>query len=429
MKKIIIVLSLAGITRFGYAQDKIRANPARMESRILELSEFGKNPQGGVSRVAFSEADVQGRTYIVRMMLQAGLVVKIDAAGNIIGKRAGKNWAAPAIAFGSHIDSVPMGGNYDGDVGVIGALECIALLNEARITTEHPLEVIVFTDEEGGLTGSRAMTGQIKASDLSLISQSGKSLGQGIQYIGGDTSKLSQAIRKNRDLMAFLELHIEQGARLYNTKTEIGVVEGIVGIEWWNVSFQGKANHAGTTPMAGRQDALLAASKFIIKVNEIAKSISGNQVATVGRITAEPGAPNVIPGRVVASLEIRDLSKEKIFSVFKQIESTAKILEKESSVAISFMPMHSNQPAVTDKRMQDIIAGTAKKLGMTFQYMPSGAGHDTQDLALIVPTGMIFVPSKDGISHAPSEFTSAEDMAKGASVLFHTILALDREVW
>lgn len=426
MKSIFLTCLYLVIVGVVVAQEKKKADPQRMERRIMELSVFGKNPQGGVSRVAFSEADVRGREYIMQLMRSAGLVVRVDAAGNIIGRREGKNKSKPVIAFGSHIDSVPMGGNYDGDVGVIGALEVIELLNEAKFITEHPLEVIVFSDEEGGLTGSRAMIGELHESDLNVMSNSGKTIRQGIKDLGGDPTRLQEVVRKPGEMKAFIELHIEQGAYLYNGKKDIGVVEGIVGIEWWDVTFQGKANHAGTTPMNAREDALLTAARFITNVNEIVRSFPGSQVGTVGRIKAEPGAPNVIPGKVVASLEIRDLSREKIFEVFRKIESAAQELAKETNVSISFSSLHSNIPAITDKRVQDLIATTAKSLGYSFQHMPSGAGHDTQDIAKIAPSGMIFVPSKDGISHAPAEYTSPEDMAKGATVLFHTILALDQ---
>ncbi|PKP39643.1 MAG: Zn-dependent hydrolase, partial [Bacteroidetes bacterium HGW-Bacteroidetes-13] len=332
----------------------------------------------------------------------------------------------PVIAFGSHIDSVPMGGNYDGDVGVIGALECIELLNEHNIVTEHPLEVIVFSDEEGGLTGSKALSGELHTLDLEKIAQSGKLVREGINFLGGDVKKITSVVRKKGEIAAFLELHIEQGARLYQSKTDIGVVEGIVGIGWWDMTFQGKANHAGTTPMNARQDALLAASKLIVQVNEILRNIEGSQVATVGRIKAEPGAPNVIPGKVVASLEIRDLSNEKIQMVFDKIKEAAKVLEAESGVSIAFTETFLSSSALTDQAIQKVIADNAKKLGLSLQYMPSGAGHDTQDMARIAPSGMIFVPSKDGVSHAPTEFTSASDMANGATLLFQSILTLDR---
>ncbi len=403
-----------------------KASPSRMEQRIFALGRFGANPEGGVSRLAYSEADKLGRMYIIELMKNAGLDVQIDAAANIIGRRKGTNPALPTIAFGSHIDSVPMGGNYDGDVGVIGALECVELLNASGIVTEHPLELIVFTDEEGGLTGSTAMMGGLHEADLNQVSNSGKTIRQGIIDLGGNIPKLSTAARKRGDFTAFLELHIEQGAILDNEKLQIGIVEGIVGIEQWDVVVEGKANHAGTTPMNLRNDAMLAASKFIIAVNEIVKGEPGSQVGTVGRIKAEPGAPNVIPGKVSLSLELRDLSREKILSIFEKIRNWSDAIGKEAGVRFTFTPLNSNHPAITDQKIQATIESVVKELGLSFKKMPSGAGHDSQDMATIAPTGMIFVPSKNGISHSPYEFTSAQDMANGATVLFYTIIRLDK---
>lgn len=397
-----------------------------MEERIKALSQFGANPEGGVSRVAYSDADIAGRQYVMGLMKNAGLEVSIDKAGNIIGKRKGKNNNLPAIAFGSHIDSVPGGGNYDGDVGSLGAIECIELMNENNIVTEHPLEVFIFQNEEGGLVGSEAISGILTEEELSLVSSSGKTLRQGMIDIGGDPTRFREAARKKGDFKAFLELHIEQGGFLDREGINIGVVEGIVGIKQWMVTFTGKANHAGTTPMDQRQDAMLAAAKFVVETNRIARSIEGRQVATNGKINALPGAPNVIPGKVEMTLEIRDLDFEKMLAVFGKIELAAKAIEKETGVAISYSDLNEDIPAMTDKRIQNLIAASAKDLGLTHKFMPSGAGHDTQDMARIAPTGMIFVPSKDGISHSPKEFTSPQDMANGASVLLQTILKLDK---
>ncbi len=409
------------------AQVAPKGNPSRMGQRILELGKYGTNPQGGVTRLAYSDADKQGRQYIMSLMKTAGLSVTVDAAANIIGKRAGKKPTLPTIAFGSHIDSVPLGGNFDGDVGVIGALECIELLNEGGVVTDHPLEVIVFADEEGGLTGSTAMVGALKDTDLDHISNSGKTIRQGIVDLGGDVTNLTSVARRKGELAAFLELHIEQGAILYNEKLQIGVVQGIVGIEQWEVTIEGKANHAGTTPMNLRKDAMLEASRFIIAVNEIVRGEQGTQVGTVGRIRAEPGAPNVIPGKVTLSLELRDLSRDKILSVFEKIRARSEKIAEASGVQFNFRSINSNLPAITDINLQKLIAATAKEQGFSFKSMPSGAGHDSQDMARIAPTGMIFVPSKDGISHSPFEFTSDQDMANGATVLFHTILKLDKQ--
>lgn len=421
-----LTLLFCSIINIGVSQKIIKANPARMEERIKALSQFGANPEGGVSRVAYSDADIAGRQYIIGLMKNAGLEVRVDAAGNIIGKREGKNNSLPSIAFGSHIDSVPGGGNYDGDVGSLGAIECIELMKENNIITQHPLEVIIFQNEEGGLVGSEAISGILTEEELSLVSSSGKTLRQGMIDIGGDPARYHEATHKKGDFKAFLELHIEQGGFLDQEGINIGVVEGIVGIKQWMVTFQGKANHAGTTPMDQRQDAMLAAAKFVIATNSTARSIAGRQVATNGKIKAEPGAPNVIPGKVEMTLEIRDLDFEKMLSVFAQIEANAKEIEKETGVKITYSPLNEDIPAVTDKRIQEMIAASAKDLGLTYKYMPSGAGHDTQDMARIAPTGMVFVPSKDGISHSPKEFTSAQDMANGASVLLQTILKLDK---
>ncbi|MCH8020570.1 Zn-dependent hydrolase [candidate division KSB1 bacterium] len=432
MRSLVLIfsISLAGnlTARTGNKSDgkNLRANADRIEARILQLSEFGKNPEGGVSRVAFSEADIQGREYIKSLMREAGLKVRIDAAGNILGRKEGLDSNLPPIVFGSHIDSVPGGGNYDGDVGVIGSIECAQVLHENNFTTRHPLEVVVFSDEEGGLVGSRAMIGKLTPDALEVVSHSGKTIREGIRAIGGNPDKLSEALREKKSIKAFIELHIEQGSFLDDKKIEIGVVEGIVGINWWDVTIEGFANHAGTTPMNKRQDAMLAAAHLIVSVNEIATSIPGRQVATVGRIKAEPGAPNVIPGRVVMSLEIRDLSSQKMDLVFEKIQKKANHIAKQTGTKISFSFIDvAAVPAPTDERMRKIIAEAAEDLGLSYQFMPSGAGHDAQDIARITPTGMIFVPSVGGISHSPKEFTEPQGMANGANVLLQAILKID----
>ena len=399
---------------------------ARMAERIEGLSRFGANPEGGVSRVAFSDADVAGREYIMELMREAGLEVRIDTAGNLIGRRDGTE-DRPAIMFGSHIDSVPGGGNYDGDVGVIAAIEVAQVLEENGIVTRHPIEVVSFTDEEGGLVGSVAMTTGLSERELDDVSHSGLTIREGIRKVGGDPERLGEAKREPGELAAFIELHIEQGAILDESGTDIGVVEGIVGIRWWDVIVEGFANHAGTTPMDRRRDALVSASELVLEINRIAGSMPGRQVATVGRIRAEPGAPNVIPGRVVMSLEIRDLSSDKMDRVFEAVEASAARIAEARKTPITFEPTGvASTPAPTDERMRRIIAAAAEGLGLSHRLMPSGAGHDAQDMTHIAPTGMIFVPSRDGISHSPKEYTSPEDMANGAKTLLQTVLAIDR---
>ena len=422
---LLLCIMLLPITTAAEPAD-IRGNPERMEQHITALSAYGANADGGVDRVAFSEADIAGRAYIRNLMREAGLSVRIDTAGNIIGRREGSVPELPIIMFGSHIDSVPGGGNYDGDVGVIGAIEVIQLLEENDIRTRHPLEVVSFTDEEGGLTGSRAMIGEVDYRTLSVVSHSGMTIGEGIRTVGGDPNRLDLAERKPGELKAFIELHIEQGAFLDEEDIDVGVVEGIVGIRWWDVTIEGFANHAGTTPMNRRWDAMVTAAEYVLAVNRVATSMPGGQVATVGRIRAEPGAPNVIPGEVVLSLEIRDLSAAKMQRVFDEISREGQRIADARFTPIRYEEISvASPPAPTDERMRRIIAASADALGLSFKLMPSGAGHDAQDMVHIAPTGMIFVPSLKGISHSPKEFTSAQDMANGASVLLQTVLAID----
>ncbi len=427
-KALLICLSIGATLPASATAESLTmsANAHRIEQRITALSAFGANPEGGVSRVAFSEADVAGREYIKNLMRQAGLDVRVDTAGNIIGRRAGSDLTLPVIMLGSHIDSVPGGGNYDGDVGVIGAIEVAQLLHEQRVGTRHPLEIVSFTDEEGGLIGSLAMTGRVGTTALDVVSHSGKTIRDGIRAVGGDPDRLELAHRKPGELKAFVELHIEQGAILDESGIDIGVVEGIVGIRWWDVVIDGIANHAGTTPMNRRRDALVSAAELTLAVNRVATTLTGRQVATVGKIRAEPGAPNVIPGRVVMSLEIRDLAAEKIELVYQAIVAEAKSIAKTRQTPISFAEIDvALAPAPTDERMRRIVAESAESLGLTHQLMPSGAGHDAQDMTHIAPTGMIFVPSVGGISHSPKEYTTPEDMANGANVLLRTVLAID----
>jgi N-carbamoyl-L-amino-acid hydrolase len=404
-----------------------RANVQRLEQRIHALGRFGANPAGGVSRVAFSDADIAGRDYIASLMRGAGLEVRVDTAGNVVGRRAGTDPALPVIMTGSHIDSVPQGGNYDGDVGVLGAIEVAELLREHGIVTRHPFEFVVFTDEEGGVVGSQAMAGRVGPGTLDVVSHSGLTIRDGIRAVGGDPSRLAEAHRAPGTIAAFVELHIEQGAVLDEADIDIGVVEGIVGIRWWDVTVEGTANHAGTTPMNRRRDALLAAAELALAVNRIASTMPGTQVATVGRIRAEPGAPNVIPGRVVMSLEIRDLASAKMASVFGAVEVEAKRIAGARGTPISFSEIDvALAPAPTDERLRKVIESAAASLGLSHRRLPSGAGHDAQDMAHVAPMAMIFVPSKGGISHAPQEYTAPSDIANGVDVLLRTLLAIDR---
>ena len=424
--KLSYTLSFLLLPFIALSQSALRVNQDRLERSIFELAQFGIDEKGETHRVAFSDADIQSRVWMVEQMEMTGLDVHIDFAGNIIGRRAGTDPELPPLGFGSHIDAVPNGGNYDGCLGSLGALEIIRTLEENKIATRHPLEMIIFSNEEGGVMGSRALVGELRPEALEVVNSTGYSMGEGIERIGGDTTRLQEVIRSKGSMKAFLELHIEQGANLEQAGLDIGIVEGIVGLQWWDVRIKGFANHAGTTPMNMRQDALLSAAKFILAVNEITTAMEGSQVGTVGRIKAAPGAPNVIPGEVVLSLEIRDLSEEKIQLLYEKMVHAAEMIGKDMGTDFSFHTLDATaKPATMDEGIKSVIESVCKELEFSYRYMPSGAGHDAQDMARITPTGMVFVPSKGGISHSPEEFTTAADMAKGTNVLLQTILALD----
>jgi N-carbamoyl-L-amino-acid hydrolase len=308
----------------------------------------------------------------------------------------------------------------------MGGIELAQQLSERHIRLRHALEVVDFTDEEGGLVGSRAMAGELQAATLDLINASGRSVRDGVRALGGDPDAIGHARRSRGELAAYVELHIEQGGTLERTHTDIGVVEGIVGIHWWEATVTGVANHAGTTPMDQRHDALLAASELVLAVNAAATENPGRQVATVGRIRAEPGAPNVIPGRVVLSIEVRDLDAARITAVFERIRTRTAAIAQLHGTSIEFRDLEATAaPALTDPRIQRIIEGAAHALGLTTKAMPSGAGHDAQDIAALAPIGMIFVPSVAGICHSPREYTAPADIEHGVNVLIGTVLASD----
>ncbi|WP_113923183.1 M20 family metallo-hydrolase [Cognataquiflexum aquatile] len=425
MKSILLTIILVLFAFSIFAQVKV--NEKRIEQRIFELAKFGKNEKGENYRVAYSQGDIEGRAYFMDLMRKAGLEVRIDFAGNIIGKRAGKDPSKKPIAFGSHIDMVPNGGNYDGAYGSITALEIIEVLNENKIITDHPLEVIIFQNEEGGLVGSRALTGNLKKESLSQKSSSGLTLEEGIRAIGGNPDRLGEVVRKPGDLAAFIEIHIEQSKVLESRGVEVAIVEGIVGIEEWDITVTGMANHAGSTPMNDRQDALIAASKLVLAVNEVVNSYEGSQVGSVGKISVPSGAPNIIPGKVEMSLQMRDLSSEKIMKMFADIEKRAAQIAKETKTEIKFEYLSPGAtPTIASKEIQDKMLQAAQSLGISYIKMQSGAGHDVQEMGKLGPIGLVFIPSKDGISHNPKEYSSPEEMAYGANVMLQTVLLLDK---
>jgi N-carbamoyl-L-amino-acid hydrolase len=403
-----------------------RVDGGRLEQRLKDLSRFGANPQGGVSRVAFSPADVEGRAFAMEMMRAAKLAVRVDPVGNIFGRRPGLDTAAAPILFGSHIDSVPEGGNYDGDVGSMSAIEVAQVLEEKGYRNRHPLEVVIWCDEESGLTGSRGFVGDIAPEELERPARNGTVLAENIRRIGGDPARLAAARHEKGSVTAYVELHIEQGGTLDAAGVPIGVVEGIVGIHHYEVTVRGFANHAGTTPMDKRRNALLAASEIVLAVDTLARAVPGRQVGTVGRLSVRPGAPNVIPGEVAFTVELRDLRTETIESLWAAIETEARAIAQRQGCTLDYVLRPPDRPALSDARLRAILASAADDLGLGHLNLPSGAGHDAQELARIAPMGMIFVPSVDGISHSPKEYSRPADVASGANVLLQAVLRLDQ---
>jgi beta-ureidopropionase / N-carbamoyl-L-amino-acid hydrolase len=421
-----MLLALPAIAVFqGQTQSPVRVNGARLNAHLAELAQIGKTSEGGTHRVAYSDADLQARQYVMKLMRDAKLDVVIDAAGNIIGRRAGREPLLKPLMIGSHIDSVPEGGSYDGQVGSMGAIEVAQTLEEKKVQLRHALEVVVFQNEEGGTVGSAAIARGLTEEELNLVTNSKKTIREGIKFIGGDPERLASAVRRKGDIAGYLELHIEQGGILYSEKIDIGVVEGIVGVYWWEVTVEGFANHAGTTPMNQRRDALLAAARYIEAVNRIVTSIPGRQVGTVGKIQALPGAFNVVPGKVNTSLGLRDLDAAKVQMMFERIQSEVREIEARTGTKFTFKQVTSSEPALTEMSIRQTIEEAAKQLGLTTKQMPSGAGHDGQEIVRLGPIGMIFVPSRDGISHSPREFSKPEDITNGANVMLHTLLRLD----
>jgi beta-ureidopropionase / N-carbamoyl-L-amino-acid hydrolase len=406
----------------------------RLRSRLETLSLHGRPPGGtfesGVSRVAYSDADLAGRAYVIGLIRGAGLQPRIDPAGNIFARREGHDRSAPPILFGSHIDSVPQGGNFDGDLGSLAAIEVIERLRERGHVTRHPLEIVVWAHEEStafarGLAGSRIVAGDIRPADLTQT-WNGMTREEAIRRIGGVPERIADAAREKGSFHCYVELHIEQGATLHRQSVPVGIVQGIVAIDGFDVTITGFANHAGTTPMDQRQDALIAASQLTLAVREVVTARPGRHVGTVGHLEVAPNSPNVIPGQVRLSIELRDLSPDTLTALAEAIATRADQIARDTRTTIALKPDRHNPPASADMRLQDVVARAAERRGLASIRLPSGAGHDAQMMARLCPMGMIFVPSIDGISHSPREKTAWHDCANGATMLLDTVLSLDQ---
>ena len=402
----------------------VKADGARVNRALAAFDAVGRTA-GGINRVAHSDADLAGRAFTLDLFRQAGLNPRIDAAGNIVGRLEGAEPGLPPIVIGSHVDSVTDGGNFDGPVGSFGAIEVARSLREQGVRLRHPLEAVVWQNEEGGTIGSKLAVGMLKAADLDAVARSGKTLREGVGLAGGRVDELDRAVRARGSVHAYLELHIEQGGTLERERLRVGTVTGIVGLRWFDVAIEGFANHAGTTPMDQRQDAMLAAAKFTVAVDDAIKAEPGAHVATVGRIVASPNTRNVVPGRVDLTVDLRDLNPAVLDHFESAFQRIAREVGAATRTAITVSKAADSAPAISDARLMDAIDASVAALGLAGRRLPSGAGHDAQELAHIAPMAMIFVPSAGGISHSPKEFTPAVDVAAGVDVLLTAVVRAD----
>ena len=404
-------------------------NEPRLNQTLEELGHLGESPDG-MDRVAYSPEDILGREYSINRMREAGLETRIDTAGNIIGRISGSDDSLPVIALGSHTDTVPKGGKYDGALGVMAAIEVMRTLKEQGHQTRHPVEVINFTNEEGTrfhrwLVGSRSMSGLLEQEDLDAVDDDGNGLGPCLAGIGGDMSQIGEAVRKPGELAAYFELHIEQGPYLYLSGTPIGVVTGITGRAVFEVDIEGKANHAGTTPMSTRRDALVSASKLVLDIQKMAAEQEICRVSTVGSIKAVPNAVNVIPGSASIGLEFRDTDMEALGAAEQELRRLTDQAVADDGVSVNVVRHRFTRSVPIAEDMQALVAEAAENCGFEWEPQASGAGHDAQAIANIAPIAMIFVPSVDGISHSMEEYSTPQDCANGAQVLLELLLLAD----
>jgi N-carbamoyl-L-amino-acid hydrolase len=387
---------------------------------IETLGQIGRSDKGGLLRIAFNAADLAGRHWVAEQLRALGLTVTTDAAGNTLARYAGTA-DLPAIAIGSHTDTVPHGGQYDGALGVLAGLACVRALHSAGLRLRHPIEIINFVAEEatmaGGTLGSHALVGSLDRATLDQPAWDGQLVREHLATAGLDPAHIGEAQVAPNRYAAFLELHVEQGETLAADGVAVGVVEGIVGIRRYLVTYTGYANHAGTTPMDRRQDALVAAAPLIPFVRETA--IKHGIVGTIGTLTVEPGASNVIPGKVVINLEIRGLD-ERVLD-----RAAAALQEKAAADGGTFTPLSAKPPVQADPRLLDALTAACTDLALSHRRMPSGAGHDAMNMAALCPMAMLFVPSQNGVSHSPDEYTAPQDCVNGAQVLLAGLLKID----
>ena len=401
-----------------------------MREDFEALARFGATPEGGVSRPTFSDAHLAARKWFLARAQAGGLATHVDAAGNHSAMlRTHRSRDAQVLLLGSHLDSVPGGGRYDGALGVVAALHVLLAFKEAGADLPFSLEAIDFTDEEGtlvGLLGSKALAGTLTPEFLQFPRGGREALVAGLQRAGLREERLVDARRDPSSLAGYLELHIEQGPRLEREGVQIGVVTTIVGSRSFRIVLSGVAGHAGTVPMDARHDAVVAAARVILGVREIIVRDFPRCVATVGDVRVEPGAFNVVPGLARLALEFRSADESELDAIESAVLARVRAEPMTDGVEVEVNPVARWESSHLDPRVGDAIERSAAALGLTTKRLASGAGHDAQALAAVTPSGMIFVPSAGGVSHDPREFTAWEDVVNGANVVLGTVHELSR---
>lgn len=411
------------------SKDPVRSIPngKRLEADIATMAAF-TDPEQPYTRRPFTTPFKKGRHWLCEQMRAAGLAVEVDAAGNLVGQRPGQE-DLPAILIGSHTDTVAGGGRFDGVIGVLGGLEIVRCLNELSIELRHPLQIVDFLGEEPtdfgvSTVGSRGMSGNLTAEMLTQTDADGSTLAEALLSLGGRPDDIQAGARKPGDIAAYLEMHIEQGPVLAQKGVPLAAVTGIAGIRRFSVAVEGETNHAGTTPMALRKDALVAAAQFVVDAEAIIRA-KENAVGTVGYLAVSPNMANVVPGLVELIVEIRSIEPKTIHQIGGSLQQRVAEITERRGVPISMELLTDAAPVRADPRLLEITSQACRETAPHAQILPSGAGHDAMQIATIAPMGMIFVPSRDGKSHCPEEWTDIEDIALGVQALVRALLRVD----
>ena len=399
----------------------------RLKSHIETLSAYGRNPGGrGITRSCWSPPYEEARKWLLGRMAEAGLETRVDAAGNTFGSLRGEG---AAVLTGSHIDTVPEGGPLDGALGVLAGLECLQTIKTAGLETRRPLAVVAWSDEEGrygSLFGSRAFTGKLDLAEVpKLQAVDGIRLVDAMARAGYDAGRVAEARCDPRTLHAYIELHIEQGPHLEAARLPIGLVEGIVGIRRNRLTFIGEPDHAGTTPMAWRKDAFLAACEYALKAREhIVRKGSGRSVTNFGRIELSPGVSNIVPAQAVLLQEMRELDPKILARLDRECAALARTVTRRRGLKVVVESMSRTDPARGAPRVMNAVHAACEQLKLRYKRMPSGAGHDAQNLAAVTDSGMLFIPSRGGRSHRPDEMSDWKAIERGTNALLQTLLKL-----